>query len=271
VFVSDRDGMDALYMRPLPGEQELRLTYLSEPVREPALSPDASRAAFVVGGRVALITLATRDIRYLSLAKSARDAAPAWYPDGKRLVIASRSTEGDHADLFEVALEGGAGVEAPRRRLTETPGDEAEPTVSPGADAIVFVREDSLHRLELESGRVRKLSSGFRKTRQPRFLPSGRVLCLWSEGKTYGIDVLDADGRNRETLSEGGTYYRSVAPSPDGSHLVATFTFDLGFHPAELLTRRKNQELRLLDAKGRSLRAWSEAWRSSSHSAVWGR
>jgi Tol biopolymer transport system component len=270
VFVSDRDGMDALYMRPLPGEQELRLTYLSEPVREPALSPDAAQAAFVVGGRVALISLATRDIRYLSLAKSVRDATPAWYPDGKRLVIASRAAEGENADLYEVALERG-GVEAPRRRLTETPAAEAEPAVSPGADAIVFVREDSLHRLELDSGRVRKLSSGFRKTRQPRFLPSGRVLCLWSEGKTYGIDVLDADGRNRETLSEGGTYYRSVAPSPDGRYLVATLTFDLGFHPTEMLTRRKNEELRLLDAKGRPLRAWSEAWRSSSHSAVWGR
>ena len=270
MFVSDRDGMDALYMRPLPGEQELRLTYLSEPVREPALSPDAAQAAFVVGGRVALISLATRDIRYLSLAKSVRDATPAWYPDGKRLVIASRGAEGENADLYEVALEGG-GVEAPRRRLTETPAAEAEPAVSPGADAIVFVREDSLHRLELDSGRVRKLSSGFRKTRQPRFLPSGRVLCLWSEGKTYGIDVLDADGRNRETLSEGGTYYRSVAASPDGRYLVATLTFDLGFHPTELLTRRKNEELRLLDAKARPLRAWSEAWRSSSHSAVWGR
>lgn len=270
MFVSDRDGTDALYMRPLPGGQVLRLTYLSEPVREPALSPDGARAAFVVGGRVALITLATRDIRYLSLAKSTRDAAPAWYPDGKRLVVASRPTEGDNADLLELSLEGGD-VEAPRRRLTETPAVEAEPAVSPGGDAIVFVREDSLHRLELESGRVRKLSSGFRKTRQPRFLPSGRILCLWSEGKSYGIDVLDADGKNRETLVEGGTYYRSVAPSPDGRHLVATFTFDLGFHPTEMLTRRKNQELRLLDAKGRPLRAWSEAWRNSSHSAVWGR
>ena len=270
MFVSDRDGADALYMRPLPGQQDLRLTYLGEPVREPALSPDGARAAFVVGGRIALITLATRDIRYLSLAQSARDASPAWYPDGKRLAITSRRAEGDSADLYEVALEGG-GVESPRRRLTETPAEEAEPAVSPDGDAIVFVREDSLHRLELPSGRVRKLSSGFRKTRQPRFLPSGRILCLWSEGKRYGIDVLDADGGNRETLSEGGTYYRTVAPSPDGRHLVATFTFDLGFHPTEALTRRKNEELRLLDAKGRALRAWSEAWRNSSHSAVWGR
>jgi Tol biopolymer transport system component len=270
VFVSDRSGIDALYMRKLPGEQDLRLTYLGEPVREPALSPDAERAAFAVGGRIAVVTLATRDIRYLSLAQAARDASPSWYPDGKRLVITSRRTEGDGADIYELDLMG-AGVESPRRRLTETPADESEPAVSPDADFVVFVREDSLHRVELDSGRVRKLSSGFRKTRQPRFLPSGRILCLWSEGKSYGIDVIDGEGRNRETLSEGQTYYRSVAPSPDGRHFVATFTFDLGFHPTEALTRRRNEELRLLDSAGRPLRALSEGWRSSSHSAVWGR
>lgn len=270
VFVSDRNGIDALYMRRLPGGLDLRLSYLGEPVRDPALSPDAASAAFAVGGRIALMTLATRDIRYLSLAQASRDGAPTWHPDGKRLVITARTTEGDSADLYELTLEGGA-VESPRRRLTETPADESEPAVSPDAAFVVFVREDSLHRLELLSGRVRKLSSGFRKTRQPRFLPSGRILCLWSEGKSYGIDVIDADGRNRETLSEGSTYYRCVAPSPDGRHLVATFTFDLGFHPTEVLTRRRNEELRLLDARGRSLRSLSEGWRSSSHSAAWGR
>jgi Tol biopolymer transport system component len=257
-------------MRPLPGEQDVRLTWLGEPVRDPALSPDGGRAAFVVGGRIALITLATRDLRYLSLAQSARDAAPAWFPDGRRLVVGSRTAEGDSADLFEVALEG-SGAESPRRRLTETPAEESEPAVSPDAESIVFVREAALHRLELASGRLRKLTSGFRKTRQPRFLPSGRILCLWSEDKNYGIDVLDADGRNRETLLEGGTSYSSVAPSPDGRYLVATYAFDLAFHPTELLTRRRNRELRLLDARGRPLRAWSDAWRSSSHSAVWGR
>lgn len=270
LFVSDRSGIDALYMRRLPGELDLRLTYLGEPVRDPALSPDAALAAFAVGGRIALMTLATRDIRYLSLGQAARDAAPTWHPDGRRLVISSRPTEGDSADLYELKLEG-AGVESLRRRLTETPADESEPVVSPDAASVVFVREDSLHSLELESGRVRKLSSGFRKTRQPRFLPSGRILCLWSEGKSYGMDVIDADGRNRETLSEGSTYYRNVAPSPDGRHFVATFTFDLGFHPTEVLTRRRNEELRLLDPRGRSLRPLSEGWRSSSHSGVWGR
>lgn len=270
LFVSDRSGVDALYMRKLPGERDLRLSYLVEPVEDPTLAPDAEHGAFAVGGRIAVVTLATGDVRYLSLGQESRDAAPAWYPDGKRLVITSRRTEGDSADLYELALEG-AFVESPRRRLTETPADESEPAVSPDGKSVVFVREDSLHRLDLADGRVRKLTAGFRKTRQPRFLPGGRILCLWNEGKRYGIDVIDADGRNRETLSEGSTYYRNVSASPDGRYLIATFTFDLGFRPAEVLTRRRNEELRLLDARGRFLRSLSEGWRSSSHSATWGR
>jgi TolB protein len=270
VFVSDRDGPDALYMRRLPGALDLRLTYLGEPVAEPALSPDSQQAAFAVGGRIALVTLATRDLRYLSLGQRARDAAPAFFPDGKRLVITSRRGEGDQADLFELDT-GGEGVESPRRRLTDTPTDESEPAVSPDGASVVFVREDNLVRLDLADGRQRKLTGGFRKTRQPRFLSSGRILCLWSEGKRYGIDVLDADGRNRTTLSEGSAFHRTVAPSPDGRHLVATYTFDLGFRPTEMLTRRRNEELRLLDARGRVLRSLSEGWRSSSHSPAWGR
>jgi Tol biopolymer transport system component len=259
-------------MRKLPGDVELRLTHLAEPVREPALSPDAEHAAFVVGGRVAVVALASGDVRYLSLGVDARDSSPAWHPDGKRLVIASRRAEGENADLWELRLEGGA-AESPRRRLTETPADESEPVFSPDGRSVVFVREDNLLRLDLSDGRERRLTraAGFRKTRQPRFLPDGRLLCLWSEGKQYGIDVFDAEGRNRETLLSSQAYYRTVAPSPDGRYLVATLGFDLGFRPTEAVLRRGNEELRLLDARGQALMPLGDTWRYSSHSAAWGR
>jgi len=270
VFVSDRTGIDALYMRKLPGAQELRLTQLGEPVREPALSPDGERVAVAVGGRIALVTIATGDIRYLSLGVHSKDGSPAWNPDGKRLVIVSRRAEGESADLFVLTLDGG-GVESPRQRLTETPADEREPVWSPDGRFVVFVREQKIYRLDLDDGRVRRLTGGLRKTRQPRFLASGRLVCLWSEDKQFGVDALDADGKNRETLTEGAEYYRTLAPAPNGRYFVATFTYDLSFRPAEALVRRSNEELRLLDARGRVIRQLTEAWRNSNHSADWGR
>jgi Tol biopolymer transport system component len=272
VFVSDRDGNDALYARRLPDGPDLRLTRLGEPVGPPALSPDAARAAFSVGGRIAIVSLATGDVSYLSLGIDARDGEPSWRPDGQALVIVSHRTEGDAGDLWELGVRIAPGkAQAERRRLTQTPADEREPVFSPDARAIVYVRQDTLYRLDLEGGRARRLTGGLRRHRQPRFLPSGRLLCLWSEDKRFGIDSVDPASGASETLSEGAVFYSSVAPAPDGRYLVAAFAFDLRFRPLDALLRRGNQELRLLDAAGRELAPLSRAWRSSDRAAVWGR
>jgi hypothetical protein len=115
------------------------------------------------------------------------------------------------------------------------------------------------------------LTGGFRKYRAPRFLASGRLLALWAQEKQFGIDVMDIDGKNRETLAQGTACYRSVAPSPDGRFLAAAFSYDLEFHPADALKLRKAEEVRLLDARGRPLGAIARSWRESSHSPDWGR
>ena len=57
VFVSDRDGQDALYLRRLPGGADFQLTHLTEPVGEPALSPNGRQVAFTMGGRIGLVTV----------------------------------------------------------------------------------------------------------------------------------------------------------------------------------------------------------------------
>jgi hypothetical protein len=115
-----------------------------------------------------------------------------------------------------------------------------------------------------------RVTGGFRKYRAPRFLPSGRLLAPWSQEKQFGIDVMDPDGKNREALSQGTALYRTVVPSPDGRYLVASFLYDLEFHPAEALRLRKTPELRLLDAHGRSLGSLARSWSEACHSPDWG-
>jgi Tol biopolymer transport system component len=132
------------------------------------------------------------------------------------------------------------------------------------------VRKDQLFRLDLEPGRVRRLTTGFRSRRHPRFLPSGRILTLWSAEKRHGIEVMDADGKNLETLVDGTVFYRTIAPSPDGRFLVATFTYDLAFHPAEILRIRQAEEVRLLSARGEPLATLAGSWRQAQHSPDWG-
>ncbi|HKC10537.1 MAG TPA: hypothetical protein VKI41_00615 [Vicinamibacteria bacterium] len=269
VFVSDREGVDSLYLRRLPGGEERRLTVTSEPVRDPALSPDGRAVAFVTGGRIGLVPVDAGVARILTLGVDWRDSSPSWRPNGKGLVVSCRKSDGANAELHLIDLDS-SGVT--RHPLTQTRGlDDTAPVFSPDGSFVVFVREDNLFRVGLADGRTARLTGGFKRSRCPHFLPSGRLLCLWSEGKNYGIDVLDADGRNRETLTQGSVYYRSLVPSPEGRYLAATFTFDLRFHPAQALKLRQTEEVHLLDARGSFLRDLERSWRYASHSASWSR
>jgi Tol biopolymer transport system component len=270
VFVSDRDGGDALYWRRLPRDRERRLTHASEPVREPRVSPDGTEVAFAMGGRIGIVTVATGEVRVLTLGVDWKDAMPTWRPDGRALVVCSRRSMGETVGLHLLDFAADGSVE--RHPLTQTRGlDDQSPVVSPDGSSVIFVREDHLWRVSLADGRTSRLTGGFRKSRAPRFLPDGRLVCLWSEGKQHGIDVMDADGKARETLWQGAIYYRTIAPSPDGRYFAVTFTYDLAFHPTDAFRSRQTEEVRLLDSRGRPVATLEGSTRHQNHSPDWSR
>ncbi|HEX9189424.1 MAG TPA: hypothetical protein VGB87_20280 [Vicinamibacteria bacterium] len=269
VFVSDRDGTPALYWRRLPRDRERRLTFGSEPVGEPAVSPDGTRVAFSMNGRIGVVAVASGESRILTLGVDWKDAQPAWLPDGRRLVVSARRRAGDPAGLhlLDPAPDGAVA----RHPLTQPrAGDDASPAPSPDGAFVVFVREHHLMRVELADGRVRRLTGGFKRERSPRFLEPGRIVCAWTEGRTHGLDAIDALGRGREPLAAGGAFYRTVAPSPDGRFLAATLTWDDAWSLGALF-RGQREEVRLLDAQGREVARLEGSRRHANHSPDWGR
>ena len=268
VFVSDRDGMDALYLRELPDGRDRRLTQLDEPTADPAVSPSGRHVAFAVGGRIGVAEIAGGGVRILTLGREWRDGAPAWRPDGQGLLVEARRSDTAPSDIHLLTLQSGG--EPQRQPLTNTAHlDETQPAFSRDGASVVFVREDNLYCIELAQPRPRRLTGGFRKVRSPRVLPSGRVLFLWTEGKVYGIDVVDLDGKNHETLHSGSTFYRRAVPSPDGRYLAATFTFDLAFDPWAALGLPQREELHLVDLRGARLADVAASWRHANHTADW--
>jgi Tol biopolymer transport system component len=271
VFVSDREGQDALFVRRLPRGDTRRLTVIGEAVRDPALSPNDARLAFAMGGRIGLLSLIRGDVQFVTLGIDHRDAEPSFRPDGRALVMSSRERGAASGDLVLLELDTVDGKPV-RRPLTSTRGlDETSPCFSPDGAHVVFVREDAVFRISLADGRTQRLTHGFRRFRKPRFLPSGRLLVLWSEEKRFGLDAMDVDGRNGETLSEGTAYYRSITASPDGRYLAATLTYDLAFRPQDAFRPRKTEEIHLLDERGRFVAVLDRSSRHSSHSPEWGR
>jgi Tol biopolymer transport system component len=269
VFVSDRTGVDTLFARDLASGEDRQLTYLSEPVREPALSPDGTTVAFSMTGRIGLVTLANGRFRVLTLGQEWKDASPSWRPDGTALLVSALRAGETNADVHLLVLRKDAPFPE-RRPLTDTPGlDEQTPVFLPDSSGIVFARQSNLFRLDFHDGRTRRLTGGFRDFRFPCVLPSGRLACLWREGKRYGIDVMDLTGRNRETIAQGSVCYRTLAPSPDGRYLAATFALDLGFDPSDALKFRQTEEVRLLSAAGKALGSIERSWRFDNSSPQW--
>jgi Tol biopolymer transport system component len=268
VFVSDRDGIPSLYWRRLPRDQERRLTFGSEPAGEPAVSPDGTRVAFSLNGRVAVVAVASGEEEVLTFGVEWVDAEPAWMPDGRRLVISAR--RGAEAAGLHLLAPGADGVAARHPLTRPRSGDDTEPAPSPDGTFVAFVREDHLFRVALADGQVTRLTGGFRNERSPRFLPDGRIVCAWSEGKSHGIDVLDANGEARETVLEGSVVYRTVSPSPDGRFLAATFNHDLAFDPLRALLLRRKEEVHLLAMDGGLPVILESSLLHASHSPDWG-
>jgi Tol biopolymer transport system component len=267
VFVSDRDGIPALYWRRLPRDRERRLTFGSAAADEPAVSPDGTRVAFSMDGGLGLVAVATGEVDVLTLGVDWTDASPAWLPDGRRLVVSARRP-GEPAGLH--LLEPGVDGTVARHPLTgPRRGDDTEPAASPDGTHVVFVRDGHLFRVDLADGRTRRLTGGFRNERSPRFLPDGRLVCAWSEGKRHGIDVLDADG-GRRTLVEGSAVFRTLAPSPDGRFLAVTFSHDASLRPLRTFLPRQTEEIRLLGIEGGERATLESSLWHTSHSPDWG-
>ncbi len=263
-FVSDRDGRDAVFAKELPSGKESPFLAIDEPVGDPALSPDGGQMAFAMGGRIGLLALASKQTRLLTLGVDWKDSHPSWRPDGKALVVTSRRPDSQNHDVHLLFATAPAGGEV-RQILTDTPGlDEASPRFAPGGGHVLFVRDGGVFRLE-PGGRAHRLTAGFRILRALSLLPSGRLVTPWTEGKTFGLEAMDAEGNNRETLAQGPAFYRDVTPSPDGRYFAATVGYE-----ADAMRLRQRAEIRLLDAQGRAVGALVRSWRSNNHSPFWG-
>jgi len=269
-FVSTRSGMPTLYWRRLPRDRERPLLAEALPAERPAIAPDGTRVAFESTGRVAVVAVATGEVSFLTPGIEWKDAEPAWMPDGRRLVVSARRGPGDPAGLHLLDPADDGGVE--RYPLTQPlAGEDRSPAPSPDGTWVLFVREEHLMRVDLADGSVRRLTGGFKRERSPRFLASGGIVCAWSEGKTHGIDVLDADGRGRRTLVAGQRFHSTLAPSPDGRYLAATVAYDMDRSPFAALLGAQREELHLVDLDGHDVAVLEASSRHANRSADWGR
>jgi Tol biopolymer transport system component len=225
-FASNRDGNWEIYVGDADGQRQTRLTRLDAQDRFPLWSPDRSRIAFgsQIGGErwdlwvmnadgTAPHALAT-DI----VAKGFRE----WSHDGTRIVFAA-TVKGD-IDIYSVEVATGKIA-----RLTDSPGDDRDPTWSRDGRRIAFssMRDGNaeIYLMDADGKEQRRLTNHPARDISPAWSRDGATIAFTStrDSTGRGGDVWlarVADG-NAERLTTGAHVTADALRfSPDGKHLA---------------------------------------------------
>lgn len=252
---------------PFPGEKHLQnlrqLTFHGENA-EAYWSHDEERLVFqstrppYVADQIFTMAADGSDLRLVSTGKG-RTTCAFFLPGDRRILYASTHATGDAPpmpakfdpkvgyvwpvwaayDLFTARLDG-----SDVKRLTDSPGYDAEAVVSPRGDRIVFTSARSgdleLYTMALDGSDVRRVTDSPGYDGGAFFSWDGRRLCFRSafrEGMDVAGDrallvdqkvkptileicVCDADGRNRVQLTHNGAANFGPFWHPDGRRIV---------------------------------------------------
>ncbi len=105
------------------------------------------------------------------------------------------------------------------RQITNFPGAELFPSLSPDGAKVVYSRDGDLYLRDVDSGsEVRVTQHPDFDNRQPSFAPDGRRIAFRSEREGGGIFLVDPDGSEKTTRISSNGFNPSW--SPDGRQVV---------------------------------------------------
>ncbi len=124
-FHSDRDGNYEIYVMNADGTDQKNLTNTPAADKHPAWSPNGARLAFDTtrdGSKAEIYVMGADGGLPVRVSNNDDlDSWPVWSPDGRQLLY--QSDQDSDPELYVIGAGGGA-----FRRITESPGDEAEPS-----------------------------------------------------------------------------------------------------------------------------------------------
>ena len=230
-FASHRDGNWEIYVADADGKQQTRLTRRDPQDRFPLWSPDRSKLAFgsQVGGDHWELWVMNADgssPRFLAaqiVAKGSRQ----WSHDGRRIVFSAKVD--DDIEIFSVEVASGR-----LTRLTNSPGDDSDPTWSPDDGRIAFSStrdgNSEIYVMRADGSDAHRATNNAALDRSPAWSPDGSRIAFVS-ARAGDRDIYIArvdDGRVERLTTSARSTNDPLRWSPDGS-TIAIQTTDGGY------------------------------------------
>ena len=138
--------------------------------------------------------------------------------------IVFTSMRDGNPEIYVMDADGGN-----QQRLTNHPASDAEPDWSPDGTKIAFASwrdgNGDIYVMDADGKNVIRLTEGRGRKGAPDWSPDGGKIVFDVDDRVDHIDVMDADGRNREKLEDQALY---PSWSPDGSTIAFLSSRDGG-------------------------------------------
>ncbi|MBT8108665.1 MAG: Tol-Pal system beta propeller repeat protein TolB [Gammaproteobacteria bacterium] len=205
---AERQGQQQLYsliVSDQDGENEYKIMESSDPIMSPAWSPDSRQLAYVSfeGNQSSIFvqTLRTGN-RFKVSSKPGINGAPAFSPDGRKLVVTLGGIDGN-LDIHVVDI-----TSREFRRLTTHRAIDTEGAWSPDGRFIYFTSDRSggpqIYRVAATGGTPERITFEGSYNARPRLSADGkRLAVVHNDRGNYRIAVMDINGKNLSVLSSG--------------------------------------------------------------------
>lgn len=194
LIVSDQDG-----------ENEHKIMESTDPIMSPAWSPDSRRVAYVSfeGNKSSVFIQTLRSGNRVKVSsKPGINGAPAFSPDGRKLVLTLGGVDGN-LDIHVLDINS-----RQTKRLTTHRAIDTEGSWSPDGRYIYFTSDRSggpqIYRVSANGGPAERITFDGSYNARPRLSPDGSKLAMVHlEGGNYRIAVMDLDRKDLLILSAG--------------------------------------------------------------------
>ena len=200
-----RERLYSLIVSDQDGENEFKIMESKDPIMSPAWSPDSRQLAYVSfeGSRSSIFIQNLRSgNRFQVSNKPGINGAPAFSPDGRKLVITLGGVEGN-LDIYVLDI-----TSRQVKRLTTHRAIDTEGSWSPDGRHIYFTSDRSggpqIYRMSANEGTPERVTFEGSYNARPRLSPDGtRLAMVHNDRGNFRIAVMNIERKDLHVLSAG--------------------------------------------------------------------